>query len=380
MRPGKLLLSLVFSIFPVALWAYGFSLAGFDLVTVGYVPEDSDSPNVLTEGSVSARFIPASWVNFRGGISFLLPDTGNFFNPATESSTPGALLFDNASINLRPQLAPTLGITFFTGKLDDPASDSLIREWFKRSIDRPEFQDLPAGMAFSSESVIDGTGMMVASVPGNANCVTGFYGYWNSRKGSDAVFTADGRIGAVGDLWKLNAFAGFSLQPDALKPTFRGALTALLSNDSGNDLYISAGLRNTEFENSKIGRNLYFVFEPRLYWERTDLALTFFSSPVFPDNAISYIPEDSESNYLGANLLVGFGNLEEIGMRGGVSLLGSINPKDPGSVTPFSFSVTPFYTMMVSDFKCTLSTAIKPLSLDDPERAIQISLSMKAVY
>ena len=380
MRPGKLLLSLVFSIFPVALWAYGFSLAGFDLVTVGYVPEDSDSPNVLTEGSVSARFIPASWVNFRGGISFLLPDTGNFFNPATESSTPGALLFDNASINLRPQLAPTLGITFFTGKLDDPASDSLIREWFKRSIDRPEFQDLPAGMAFSSESVIDGTGMMVASVPGNANCVTGFYGYWNSRKGSDAVFTADGRIGAVGDLWKLNAFAGFSLHPDALKPTFRGALTALLSNDSGNDLYISAGLRNTEFENSKIGRNLYFVFEPRLYWERTDLALTFFSSPIFPDNAISYIPEDSESNYLGANLLVGFGNLEEIGMRGGVSLLGSINPKDPGSVTPFSFSVTPFYTMMVSDFKCTLSTAIKPLSLDDPERAIQISLSMKAVY
>jgi hypothetical protein len=380
MRPGKLLLPLFFLILPVALWAYGFTLAGFDFVSVGYVPDGSDSPNVLTKGSVSARFIPASWVNFRGGVSFLLPDTGNFFNPATESSTPGALLFDNASINLRPQLAPTLGITFFTGKLDDPASDSLIREWLKRSIDTPEFQDLPAGMAFSSESVIDGTGIMIASVPGNANCVTGFYGYWNSRKGSDSVFTADVRGGAVSDLWKLNAFAGISFQPDALKPTFRGALTALLSTDSGNELYVSAGLRNSEFENSKIGRNLYFVFEPRLYWDRTDIALSFFSSPVFPDNAISYVPEDSESNYLGANLLVGFGNLDAIGMRGGVSFLGSINPKDPGSVTPFSFSVTPFYTMRVSDIKCTLATAIKPLSLDDPKRAIQISVSLKAVY
>lgn len=380
MRPGKVLISLFLTIFPAMLWAYGFSLAGFHLVSVGYMPEDSDTPIALTEGSVSARFIPTSWVNIRGGVSFLLPDTADFFKPDAETATPGILLFDNASINFRLPVSMPTGVTVFTGSLDDPSSDSLLREWLKCSIEEPEFHTLPAALAFSSESVISGTGLEIASVPGNANCVTGIYGYWNSRKGTDAIFTGDGRIAGTGDLWKANAFAGLSFQPSESELTFRGALTAVLKAGSGNELYLSAGFRNTEFRNAELGRNLYLVFEPRLYWDYADLAISFFSSPVFPDNDLSYVPEDSESNYLGANLLVGFGNLETLGMRGGISLLETINPEEPGTATPFSFSVTPFYTMMVSDFKLTVSSAIKPLLLADPGTAIEICFSLKAVY
>ncbi len=380
MRPGKVLFFLFFTIFPAMLWAYGFTLAGFHLVSVGYMPEDSDTPIALTEGSVSARFIPTSWVNIRGGVSFLLPDTADFFKPDADTATPGMLLFDNASINFRLPSSIPAGVTVFTGSLDDPSSDSLLREWLKCSMEEPEFHSLPAALAFSSENVISGTGLEIALVPGNANCVTGMYGYWNSRTGSDAIYTGDARVAATSDLWRANAFAGLSVQPSDTEVTFRGALTAVLSAGSGNELYFSAGLGNSEFGDSRLGRNLYLVFEPRLYWDNADLALSFFSSPVFPGNDLSYVPEDAESNYLGGNLLAGFGNLETLGMRGGISLLGSINPEDPGSVTPFSFSVTPFYTMMVSDFKLTVSSAIKPLLLGDPGTAIVICCSLKAVY
>jgi len=380
MKPGKVLLSLLCLLISASLSASGFSLAGFDLVSVGFMPEDADTPLVTTSGSISGRYIPASWVNFRAGVSFTLADTADFFNPLPGDQTPGSLFFDNASVNFRFRLPQPLGISFFTGTFDDPSSDSLLREFLKTSIDAPEFHELSSGAAFSPENTIGGTGFMIASVPGNANAVAGIYAYWNSQRGTDAIMTGDARIAAASDLWRLNAFAGLSIQPSESELSFRGAITALFASASGTELYVAAGVRNTEFRNSRIDRNVFLIFEPRLYWENADLALSFFSSPVFPENSYSTISTEAESNYLGASILAGFGNIDTLRMRGGVSLLGSINPSDPGTVTPFSFSVTPFYSMMVSDFLLTLSTAIKPLLLDDPETAMEICVKIKAVY
>ena len=72
----------------------------------------------------------------------------------------------------------------------------------------------------------------------------------------------------------------------------------------------------TEFSNTHIDRNLYFLFEPRIFWNHADLALSFFSTP-----------SGTDSTFLGANILAGFGNLRKSGMRGGLSLLGCIDPE-----------------------------------------------------
>jgi len=373
-------LLLFFLFFSTLLWASDFSLAGFDLVSVGFVPEGDDTPILATKASVSARFIPADWINFRAGLSCELPDTVDFFNTLPDRGTDGVLSFDNASINFRPALSIPVGLSAFTGEFDDPSTDTLLREYLKETLDTPEFHELPAGAAFSSESEINGTGVLVACVPGNANAVTGLYAYWNGEQGSDAIYTGDARVAMAGDLVRFNAFAGISCQPSEAEASFRGALTAIFSADTGYELYVSAGIRNAQSFGSRIDRDLHLIFEPRVRWEKADLALSFFSSPAFPENSLSDPDVESESNYLGANALVGFGNLDTQGMRGGISLLGSINPEDPGTVTPFSFSVTPFYSMMISDFQLTLSAAIKPLLMDEIDTAMEICISMKAVY
>lgn len=380
MKSGRMRLLPFFLFISTMLQASDFSLAGFDLVSVGFVPEDEDTPIVVTEGSVSARYIPADWINFRAGLSCELPDTVDFFNTLPDRGTDGTLSFDNASINFRPALSIPVGITAFTGKFDDPSADTLLREYLKETIDAPEFHELPAGAAFSCESEINGTGVLLAAVPGNANAVTGLYAYWNGEADADAIYTGDARIAIACDLVRLNAFAGLSWQPSETEASFRGALTAIFSAEAGYELYVSVGIRNARSLGSRIDRDLYLIFEPRLRWEKADLALSFFSSPAFPENSLSDPNVESESNYLGANILAGFGNLDTQGMRGGISLLGSINPEDPGTVTPFSFSVTPFYSMMISDFQLTVSTAIKPLLMDEIDTAMEICISMKAVY
>ena len=381
MKPGKVLLILVFPFFAASIGATGFSLDGLDLDTTGYIPDGNDTPRFESSGFASVRFIPASWINLKTGASFNISNTGAFFNPVPESRESGLLTFDNASVLFYPPTGDGLCISVFTGTYDDPSSDSLLREFQKTKLDTPEFQDMPAGMAFSPEMEINGTGMSLSTVPGNRNTVLGFYGYWNSKVYSESTFSGDVRFCGTGNIGRFNAFIGGSDQPTAASSlSVRGGISVVFNTESGNELYTAVGIRNMKTANSRIDRNLYLIFEPRIYFEKADFAFSFFSSPLFLENAPSYESVDSESNYLGVNVLAAFGNIDIQRMRGGLSVLASINPQKPETHTPFAFSVSPFYSMMVSDYQINVTAVITPLTLYDPQSAIKLRLSLKAVY
>jgi len=129
-----------------------------------------------------------------------------------------------------------------------------------------------------------------------------------------------------------------------------------------------------------LGKNMYLLFEPRIHLEKADVVLSFFSSPVFPENMNRYIAVEAETNFLGANLLVATGDLDYNKWRFGASFLTSMDPEDPGTLTPFSFSVSPFYTMRISDYTLDITAVLKPLHLDDIREAGEIRILLKAVY
>jgi len=372
---------ILFTILTLAfLDAQGVSLSQLQLEMVGYIPDTQKTPLFISTGIVSGRFVPFPGLRLNAGATLLIPDTAGFFNPDPDSGEPGLILFNGFSAMMPSFLGSPLDFTIFTGYLDDPGSGSLLREYLKISIPSPEFHEKTAGRAFSPDTGIRGTGFSFAAVPGNVNYILAFYGYWNARFDDGAVITCDARFAGTNSLVQYNIFSGFSVEPASSKTSIRGGITALLGAGSSNELFIELGAKSFVPGSSRSERNLYALFEPRIHGKTTDFALSFFVSPVFPDNIPGYIPNDAQSTYLGTNILFGFGDLRFDHKRGGISFLGSINPEDSGVITPFSFAVSPFYSMMVSDFVFEIVTTIKPLLLDTPLSMGEVHISLKAVY
>jgi hypothetical protein len=350
--------------------AQSVSLAGLDIRTYGWLEDDYD-PAGIAEGTVAGRFVPADWIRFKASAAFLSYDAIAFMHPSPEKNEPGILAFTGASVNLPELYGSPLNFSAFTGLFDDPAGDSLSRDLLKTRINEPEFLSMPVGRGFRSETWIQGTGLAMTANPlKSASCI-GLYAYWNTLTGDDSAMTGDIRFARSDDLYRVNLFAGYTSGQSDPTQLMRGGLSSVLISPAGNELYVGAGLRATKPDADKIAKDLYFVFENRLIGESADLSFAFFSAPSeYGGNA---------GTYLGLNALAGFGNLRRSGIRGGVSLLASVDPAQPKEITPFTFSVSPFCGIMIGDFLLNMTIVINPLLLDDPETMGQIQIGFKAV-
>ena len=382
---------LIATLCAASLGAQQFSLTGLNLESSGHLDSDTSYPTIVTAGRLSGRFVPVDFLRFRAGVSFLTADTGKFVHPSSEKNVPGVLTFDGASVMTPNLLSSGIDLSVFSGTFEDPASDTLLRELLKVEIAEPEFLDMPAGRAFASDTWINGIGCAATGTPGNGNAVAGIYAYWNTLKGTESLSTCDLRLGLAGDLLRMNAFAGYSSRFTATDNYFRGGFSSILVSQSGGEIYAEAGVRKTKTGSSQLARSLYFLFEPRLVGENADVAFTFFSVPLRTDatgtasgsaltgTAVTATATGSENTYLGSNILVGFGNLKKSRIRGGFSVLGCIDPQQPKSVTPMSFSISPFCSVMISDFRLNMTVVINPLLLDKPAEMGEIQISLKAV-
>jgi hypothetical protein len=382
---------LIATLCAASLGAQQFSLTGLHLESAGHFEPDANYPTIMTAGSISGRFVPVDFLRFKAGASFLTLDTATFVHPSSEKNVPGVLTFDGASVTSPNLLSSGVNISVFSGTFEDPASDTLLRELLKVEIAEPEFLDMPAGRAFASDTWINGVGLAATGTPGNGNAIAGLYAYWNTLKGNDSLSTCDLRLGIAGDLLRANAFAGFSSRFAATDNYFRGGFSSILVSQSGGEIYAEAGVRKTKAGASELSRSLYFLFEPRLVGENADVAFTFFSVPLRTDasgtasgsaltgTSLTSTTEGSENTYLGSNILVGFGNLKKSRIRGGFSVLGCIDPLQPKSVSPVSFSVSPFCSVMIDDFRLNMTVVINPLLLDNPAEMGEIQISLKAV-
>lgn len=364
----------------LALCAQQVSLARLEVESTGYVPDGKDTPVFAAGGIIAGRFLPAYWIRLRVAARFEITDTAEFFYGLDKETDEGSFTFDGADITFPSLNGTSWSCILFTGFLDDPSSDSLLREFLKVRMDEPEFHGLPSGMAFSPESEIRGTGIGLAGLPGNANTAAGMYSYWNDRIGDDAAGSFDLRIGIAGRVLLVTAYGGGTFQANGNNAVFRTGIASLANPGKPYQLYAEAGLKKFDSGSSDLGKNMYLLFEPRMYFDNAEIALSFFSSPVFPENAPSHMAIEAENNYIGLNFLLAFGNTDYRKWRSGISLLASMDPENPGSLTPFSFSISPFYTIRLSDYTLDITAVINPLHLDDIRDAGEIRLLFKAVY
>ncbi|ULQ60214.1 hypothetical protein K7I13_02545 [Brucepastera parasyntrophica] len=371
---------LFFLCLPLTLVPQSLSLAEFELSTTGHITETEKRANFVTEGTIALWFVPVNWLRFRAKAEFSIADTERFFNPEYSYKSPGEFVFDGLSLTVPVTGRWPVHFTVFTGNLEDPSSGTLLETFQKTSFEDSEFYDTPAGKAFSPPASIEGLGFAVTTVPFNSSAVLGLYGSWNIKTGQDAGYSVDLRVGNAGRYFSFNLFGGASFLMEDTTFLFRGGATALLKSNFNSELYMKTELRYFSSNDFDISRNIYLLFEPRVYWKHADLALSFFASPVFPDNVPVYAKIESESNYFGCNVKFSAGSANKYRIRGGINLLGSINPQEPAAISPFTFSVCPFYSMIISDFFLEFMVVINPLLLDDLWSAGEIRLHIKAVY
>ncbi len=364
---------------PVA-GAQTVALSEFSLESRGSVADGDSSVVFETVAGLSLWFIPTDWVRIRGRALALVPDTESFFWRLGGDTDPGFLLFDGAEIVFPSVNESDVSLTLFTGYLDNPSSGTFLREALKVRVDDPEFHGMPAGTAFAPGTEIDGTGFAITVIPGSRSFAFAGYSYWNERSGENAAFTVDARLVADGRTASVNAFSGAYVKPGTYDVAFRAGATALFRSEGGHELYAGAGFKGVKANLGDLERNLYLLFEPRLHLGMTDLVISFFSSPVYPLASDDENLAEAEETYLGLNLLVAYGRLRENGVRTGISLLGCVNPEDPSTVTPFSFSVSPFVSFLVSDYEVALTAVLNPLQIDDPSKAGELRFLLKAVF
>lgn len=355
--------------------AQSFSLAECKVGMTGMMSDGSSLPVFATEGTIAGRFVPVNWLRLTARTSVDIADMLAFLNTFPGQDIKGTIDFEGASAEFPKLVGTPLSLTVFTGYLDDLSSDTLLRTQMKTPIATPEFLDLPISSTFSNEANVNGNGCAFALVPGNSPVALGLYVYVNQNEAQEAIVSTEPRVAAYGEFYRVNAYGGLTANLHTSALVVRGGFTALFSTDSGNELYMQAGIIPYDPSGSvKLEKDLYLVFEPRLHFGFLDVALSFFESPLLSDTG------DIKGNYLGGNVLAGIGNTDTDRMRGGISLMGTIDPENPGILTPFTFIVTPFYTIKVSDYLLEMSAALNPLGMNSLSSAGKIRISMKAVY
>jgi hypothetical protein len=377
MRAGKVLALCLFTTsIATTLAAQGLFLGDYRAYAAARITGINALPQASSYGNVTFYVLPVNWVRFRAQAGFLISDFAQFAQPDRTRDQSGEIDLEGLAFELPSVFGSKQSISLYSGYYDDLSSDSMLRSELKLTLDTPEFRSLPAGNIFLNDADAEGIGCAVLSHPFSTGLALGAYAWTNGVSNDLTEFSAAPRVVMHADFLKANAFAGIKMNIKNTSVKFRGGFSALLSAPSGQELYMQAGINQfSANEGEAIGKKVYVLFEPRLHFEWTDLSIAFFSSPV-TSTTNSLLTGD----YLGANALLAVGSIAKQGMRGGISVLGMIDPEDPGTVTPFTFSITPFYTFRVSENIIAVSVMMNPLVLQSPGAAVEAQISLKAAY
>ncbi len=310
-----------------------------------------------------------------------------FFNINKEDGARSEMLqkdareFLNASANFPSIKGLPLSVSLFFGKYDELSSDSILREHVKRSVPNSAFaRGYPANV-FRPDLAIGGLGLAVYGVAPNG-FYSGFYGSWNTKASKDFALTNDFRVGFVYSAFIFESFIGFISKQTVEDSKLRSGVMASVEMEDAQ-LLLKMGLANIPIQKvlslKDLASHLYLLVEPGIKRDFFDMALSFFLSSPFQ------LPKDLEkigvrgNNFVGLNLLLGFGNLEMYRLHGGISLLTALSLPNVAEITPFTFSIAPFFTFVLSDFEFNLKMPFNPLFYNDLRRSVVFEFSVKAL-
>lgn len=287
----------------------------------------------------------------------------------------------NASFNFPYMTKKAISLSLFFGKYDRLGSDSILREYIKSSSPSSSFMKSYPANIFRPDLDVKGAGFALYGATSNG-FYAGFYSHWNTKTQDDFSYTNDLRFGFAYSTFSFDSFLGFITKKEG--DDFRVRM-GLMSNVKVEEyeLYFEMGFAQLALHKiswEELNSQFYALFEPRVVRPIYNVAVSFFMSSPFQ------LPKDLEdeklrnTSFLGFNILLGFGNLEEHRINGGISTLASIKLVNVAEVTPFTLSLGPYLTFLVKSMEFNLRIPINPLLSRDLRRAVMAEVSIRAVY
>jgi len=287
----------------------------------------------------------------------------------------------SASLNFPYMTKKPISLSLFFGRYDRLGSDSILREYIKSSSSSSYFMKSYPANIFRPDLDVRGVGLALYGATSNG-FYTGFYSHWNAKTSDEFSYTNDIRFGFAYSTFSFDSFVGFITKKKGDDFRVRMGLMGNVRVEE-YELYFEMGFAKLALHKmswNELNSQFYALFEPRVVRPRYNVAVSFFMASPFQ------LPKDLEdeklrdTSFLGFNVLLGFGNLEEHRVNGGVSILTSINLANVAEVTPFTLSLGPYLTFLVKSMEFNFRIPINPLLSKDLRRAVMAEASVRAVY
>lgn len=364
------------------IFSQGFSVPHFENTNIFYGLNSKpyiDADSILM---LKLRLEPSNIFYFDMNIDASIDKLIDFFSPVQYPKFNGNFSFLGASLNFPTIKNRPLSLAIFTGIYDTLGSDSILQEHLKVKMPDPEFRRYHPVSAFRPLNFVQGTGFGIYGTF-FSGFYLGTYLTWNEKLKDKLQINYDFRMGGAFDFFAFDFFAGAAFSANFINTKIRTGFAMLFKADDDYDFFAEIGIGEIKVNKISVKdftSNFYASFEARIKKDLIKSTISSFVSPVFLLPKSINDPLLKDSFFTGLSADISFGNLETKNMEGGFFLMGALNPLKPTIITPFSFLISPFYTIKATSFILDFRLPVNPLLYKDIAKMITAQISIKAVY
>lgn len=279
---------------------------------------------------------------YEGGLS--LPDTAATADIVAKLNAATGIGLRTAAVSAREIGGIPLEATYFVGYLDSICSgDDFVRLFgaapFATALRGPLYYPNGVGgdpnLSYDGLDAVYGTGARLGLM--GEHKAAYLYLYQDSDLGA-GNWTGDLRGLLDGEKVKLELYGGASYAPAYSYGLYRGGLLFDYSPGSVGEFFAQVGVPRWDPSASFSIDNFFFLFEPRVVFGSTALAITVFYHPAYYRELAT-----TEEGSLDLCVNLKFGSLATTGYQGGLSTLLEFRPLE---TTPLSVDVAPYLSVI----------------------------------
>ncbi|WP_319561747.1 hypothetical protein [Marispirochaeta sp.] len=374
----------LFLLFPLGnLYAADLTVSTMELITTGSVDDDTFVLDTFGEIDIDIQ----GGYKLGGAVSLGIesdnigPPRKTLENGDTDQdiitylNSTSYIFLKSARVTVRDAFYSPINVSYFTGEIDTFGDGDIFPKYFGTnrvaSLFRGRFY-FPESVVYDGLYAVNGTGIQVETDFGRPWNLFSVYSYQDNYLGP-GHFTSDLRWTVDKEYVKLDAFAGSSFPYGEYGLYHGGILVGLTASEKG-EFFAQVGVpRLSPGDNDMDIGLFYFLFEPRIHFNRGSLIFTFFSHPSYYKEYV--LSGTSETGEMHTNINLQFGKPEISPFAGGIE--GTIHYNDDSDIDGV---ISPYLSFITSGAVWNLKFSWVATELNDVSQMFYAFVGVRAEF